>query len=302
MAIAAHCPMATVPRDASSVIIVNSESERALLIRRHANLSFAGGTWVFPGGKLEPSDSSAETLVKLGLADELPSTAAERAARHTSLGFIVAACRETYEETGIVLAHRPNGEFCDAALADSLQRYRADVSRDSGSFASLLADHGLSIDPARFLMWSHWITPSLVPKRFDTRFFVARMPPGQTVRCDSAEATELHWLDLRMNGLPEESFIHAPPTRFSLGNLALSLRKHGSVERLMQLEAARAVVPMMPKMVRIDGQIIALMPWDADYQSAPGEGIPPDAQIPAPYLQFPSRAVPPQHLSGMPAG
>jgi 8-oxo-dGTP pyrophosphatase MutT (NUDIX family) len=294
--------MAALPRDASSVIIVRSESEQALLIRRHANLSFAGGTWVFPGGKLEPSDTSPETLGKFGLADELARAAAQRAAREMSLGLVVAACRETFEETGIVLAHRPNGEFCDAALADSLQPYRADVSSDSGSFAPLLVEHGLSIDPARFVMWSHWITPSLVPKRFDTRFFLARMPPGQTVRCDSAEATELHWLDLRMSGgLPEESFIQAPPTRCSLGDLALSLRKHGSIERLMQLEAGRAVVAMMPKMVRIDGQTMVLMPWDADYQSAPGEGIPPDAQIPAPYRQFPSRVVPPQHLSGMPA-
>jgi hypothetical protein len=55
-------------------------------------------------------------------------------------------------------------------------------------------------------------------------------------------------------------------------------------------------------MLRIDGQTVALMPWDADYRSAPGEGIPPDTQIPDMYLQFPSRVVPPQHLNGMPAG
>jgi len=297
--------MAAIPRDASSVILMRSggEGEQALLIRRHASLAFAGGTWVFPGGKLEPSDASPETLKALGLADEYPGIAAGRAEHEKSRGLIVAACRETFEETGIVLAHHANGDFCDAILADSLQPFRADVSRDAGFFPSLLADHGLGIDPARLITWSHWITPSLVPKRFDTRFFVTPMPPGQIVRCDSAEATEFLWLDLRMrDGLPEESLVHAPPTRFSLADLALSLRKHGSVDRLMQSEAARVVVPMMPKMLRVDGRITVLMPWDTDYQSAPGEGVPHATHIPAQYLLFPSRVVPPRHISGMPAG
>jgi 8-oxo-dGTP pyrophosphatase MutT (NUDIX family) len=292
--------MAAIARDASSVIILRSEPQQALLIRRHESLAFAGGTWVFPGGKVEPSDGAAETLKELGLAQEVARPPAEQAAHETHLGYIVAACRETFEETGIVLAHRRRGEFCDAALADSLQRFRADVSRDSGSFPRLLAEHGLRIDPARFVKWSHWITPSLAPKRFDTRFFLAVMPPDQTVRCDSAEATELLWLDLEVDGLPEESLIQAPPTRFSLGDLALGLRKYGSVDRLMRVEADREVVPMMPKIVRIDGQPIVLMPWDADYQQAPGEGIPPDARVPPAYLKFPSRVIPPQHLRGMP--
>jgi 8-oxo-dGTP pyrophosphatase MutT (NUDIX family) len=301
----AHCRMSAIPRDAASVILVrrSGEGEQALLIRRHASLAFAGGTWVFPGGKLEPSDASAETQEKLGLAGAALGAAGEPAEHAKVTGLIVAACRETFEETGVVLAHRPNAEFCDASSADAMQRSRADISRDPGLFAGLLADHGLVIDPARLIRWSHWITPSIVPKRFDTRFFVALMPPGQTVRCDSAEATELLWFDLRgSDGQPQETLIPAPPTRFSLADLALSLRKYGTVERLMQSEAERLVVPMMPKMLRLDGRMTALMPWDRDYQSSPGDGIPADTRIPAQYLQLPSRVVPSAGVSGMPAG
>ncbi len=281
----------SVPRDSSSVIIVRTgATDEALLIRRHADLAFAGGAWVFPGGKFEPPDASAETLEKLGLANE------------PAPGLKVTACRETFEETGIVLAGRLDGEPCDAALADSLQHYRAEVSKDAGLFASMLIDHGLTIDPKRLIFWAHWITPSLVPRRFDTRFFAALMPPGQTVRCDSAEATELKWLDLRAGGgLPDESFVQAPPTRFSLGDLALCLREHGCMDRLIQAESARHVAPMIPKMFKIDGRLTVLLPWDPDYASAPGEGISPDAPIPANYRQFPSRILPPQ-MSGMPTG
>jgi 8-oxo-dGTP pyrophosphatase MutT (NUDIX family) len=296
--------MSTIPRDAASVILIrhSSSGEQALLIRRDAGLEFAGGSWVFPGGKLEPSDSAVESLLKLGLAYEAARGAGDPAMNAQTLGLAVAACRETFEETGIVLAHRANGTPCGAKLADSLQSFRPDVSRDSRLFPKLLADNGLLIDRSRLIMWSHWITPSIAPKRFDTRFFVAAMPPGQCAQCESAEATELLWLDLRTgNDLPEVSLIPAPPTRFSLGDLALSLRRHGNVDRLMQLEAARHVVPMMAKILRVNGQLTALMPWDPEYHSSPGEGIPPDTQIPVHYLKFPSRVSASAPMSRMPA-
>jgi 8-oxo-dGTP pyrophosphatase MutT (NUDIX family) len=280
------CMAAPIPRDASSVIIVRSGAEgaQALLIRRDAKLAFAGGAWVFPGGKLEPADGSEE-----------PATDDRGSA------LIVAACRETFEETGIVLACHENGDFCAADLADELQRFRADVSQNAGLFASVLVAHGLTIVPERLILWSHWITPSIVPKRFDTRFFVSSMPPGQIVRCESAEAAEFRWLDLPLHGgMPDESLVQAPPTRFSLGDLALALHQRGSLGRLMQAEAARSVVPIMPKMLRIDGRMTALMPWDPEYQAAPGEGVPADAEIPPQYLQFPSRIVPNLRISGMP--
>ena len=100
--------MASIPRDSSSVIIVRGGgADEALLIRRHADLAFAGGAWVFPGGKFEPSDASPETLEKLGLADE------------PAAGLMVTACRETFEESGIVLAVTCDGEPCgDCACED----------------------------------------------------------------------------------------------------------------------------------------------------------------------------------------
>jgi 8-oxo-dGTP pyrophosphatase MutT (NUDIX family) len=284
--------MAVIPRDSSSAILVNDrEGERVLLIRRHADLAFAGGAWVFPGGKLEVPDASADAVRRLGLA----GAPAEFAA------LIVCACRETFEETGIVLARRPNGAFCDPSLADSLQPSRAAVSRDPGSFASLLVDHDLTIDVARLLFWSRWITPSSAPKRFDTRFFVGEMPPDQTVRCDSAEATELLWLDLpRDGGLPDESIIQAPPTRFSVADLTFCLRKHGSLARLTRCEARREVVPIMPKVLRSGEEPMVLLPWDLDYAAAPGEGTP-NTHMLAQYFDFPSRVKPPKFLGGVSA-
>jgi 8-oxo-dGTP pyrophosphatase MutT (NUDIX family) len=245
---------------------------------------------VFPGGKLEPADASPDAAQKLGLAEVTPADAS----------FLVAACRETFEETGVVLANAAGKAFCDPQLAHALQPLRAEISQDPAAFPTRLAERGLALDPARFLFWAHWITPSMVPRRFNTRFFVTMMPPDQIVHCDSAEATELLWLDLRAgSGLPEESLIQAPPTRFSLADLAFCLRKHGNLERLVQLEAARRVVPIMPKMLRTEGKIEVLMPWDPGYSAAPGEGTSSADLLPQ-YRTFPSRVQPPTFIKGLP--
>jgi hypothetical protein len=128
------------------------------------------------------------------------------------------------------------------------------------------------------------------------------MPPDQTVRCDSAEATELVWLDLpRDGGLPDESIIQAPPTRFSVGDLAFCMRKHGSLARLMQCEARREIVPIMPKVLRSGEEPMVLLPWDPDYAAAPGEGTL-NAQALGQYRDFPSRLKPPKFLGARPAG
>jgi hypothetical protein len=160
-------------------------------------------------------------------------------------------------------------------------------------FRDLLFEHGLVIDPARLIPWSHWITPSLAPKRFDTRFFVALMPPAQSARCDSVEATEILWLDLRAaDVIPDASPRLAPPTRISLAELKAALREHGNAQRLMQLEAQRDVMPILPKLLREDGHVTVLLPWDPQYAATPGDGVPVDARCAARYIAFPSRLRP----------
>jgi hypothetical protein len=118
------------------------------------------------------------------------------------------------------------------------------------------------------------------------------MPPDQVAQCDSGEITELLWLDLRSFGdLPDESTLSAPPTRFSLADLAGRLSEHGSVKRLLTMEAHRYVPPMIPKVTRVDGQATAVLPWDSSYRSLPGDGTPSDVVIPERFLGFPSRVL-----------
>jgi 8-oxo-dGTP pyrophosphatase MutT (NUDIX family) len=259
------------------------------LIRRHADLAF-GGSWVFPGGKLEAVDGSADTLTRLGVEGARPEIAP----------LLVGACRETFEETGIVLARHANRQFCDPHLAESLQEHRTEVSQDPSRFVSLMVEHDLKLDASSLLYWSHWITPSVMPKRFDTRFFLSEMPPNQSVRCDSAEATDHMWFDLARDGLlPDESVVTAPPTRYSLGDLGRTLNEHKSLDELMRHEATRVVYPVMPKILRNGKESRILLPWDSEYPEAPGEGT---SEIPPKYVAFPSRLESPKFLAARPPG
>ncbi len=283
--------MTAIPLDSASVILVRSDEDgqRALLVRRGTSLVFAGGTLVFPGGKLEAADGSAKALGLLRF--QPPAALAMLEVLGLPLALAVAACREAFEETGIVLARRADGVLCDASLAQRLQPHRARVLEDPSFFPALLADHELIIDLADLMPWAHWITPSLLPKRFDTLFFLASMPPGQEPNCNQTEATETVWLNLAAGTpLPDERLLLATPTRYALGDLTLSLSKHGTLGRLMQLEETRQIAPITPKIVNIDGKAWTVLPWDPEYLASPGEGVaPPDAWVSPYYRGFPSR-------------
>ncbi|HKZ72987.1 MAG TPA: hypothetical protein VJ011_02920 [Steroidobacteraceae bacterium] len=256
-----------------------------------------GGAWVFPGGKVESADFSARALARCrDVADReleaLAETSGRMLSREMALGLYVAACRETFEETGVLLARYANGEPCDGRTAARLRSRRGAVCRDASLFTQLLEEQDLVIEPACFVYWAHWITPSAAPQRFDARFFAVSMPADQLAQCDSAETSELSWLDLRSFGeLPAESFISAPPTRFSLADVAARLREHGNLERTLTLERHRCVPPIVPKMTQIDGKATAVLPWDASYASLPGEGTPSQLAMPERYLDLPSRVI-----------
>lgn len=299
--------MTAIPREAATVILVRDHSEgaQALLIRRHADIAFAGGSWVFPGGKLETADRSPAVYpsnLPEQMTKSLSGGAADSSVEDEMAGFLVAACRETFEETGVLLARHADGEPCTAQLADDLQSSRAEVCEDPARFAALMEEKGLVVDAGHFIFWSHWITPSMAPKRFDTRFLVAPMPPDQSAKSDTAESSEILWLDLlgfdEKNG---ESLLPAPPTRYSLANLAAALREHGSLDQLMRAESERSVAPITPKMIRVEKRFMVLMPWDTEYPSTPGEGTVPDAEVSAQYHRFPSRVVPSNKIPGMPS-
>jgi 8-oxo-dGTP pyrophosphatase MutT (NUDIX family) len=266
-----------------------------LLTRRHENMSFMGGMWVFPGGTQCPADLSAQSLAsipeparlqchRLLDLDDNPLPAA------TCMGLAIAAIRETFEESGVLLATTADGHHCDdEKLARLHQRRHAIVSQPE-LFATSLQEEHLQLDVRRLVYWSHWITPSVVPKRFDTRFFLASMPPDQVAAVDAIEATDMRWMTpaALIAAAHDGTMTVSRPTLYNLMELDASVRQHVSLNAILRAEAQREVVPVLPKVVKTEQRMI-VMPWDTEYHSFPGSGVSQHKLYPQRLLSLPSR-------------
>lgn len=276
-------------RAAATVLLLRETAGalEVLMVRRHAAIAFMGGMWVFPGGRLDEADAAPDARRRL------PAGAAARMARLRSadggllaedaaLALHVAACRETFEEAGVLLARDASGEPCAPGRVAALQERRCVVERDSGAFLKLLEAEDLYLDVGALVYWSHWITPSFEPKRYDTRFFAIRVPAGQEVSADLSETTEAAWV--RPAGVHEAiergEMRIVPPTLYTLEDLADSHAAHGGLDAMLVAEHGRATPPVMPRIEAGAEGVRVVMPWDPGYAAISGEGLQPAEGFP----------------------
>ena len=183
-------------RPAASVLVLRDgpRGVEVLLMRRpeRGDNDFRSGACVFPGGVLDAADHDAWRWC-LGQDDAQAS--ARLGLRDGGLNYFVAALRECFEEVGLLFVCRPDGSPADlAAHADALRDWRHRLHRGQASMAALCEAFDWRLDLREMAYFSHWLTPVLRPKRFDTRFFVRLAPPAQEALPDMGEALELLWL------------------------------------------------------------------------------------------------------------
>jgi 8-oxo-dGTP pyrophosphatase MutT (NUDIX family) len=147
-----------------------------------------------------------------------------------------------------------------------------------GGARELLEEAAVQVAPSSLVPLSHWITPSSEPKRFDARFFVARMPPGQTARHDTVEAVDHLWATVPelLARYRAKQLKLAPPTLRNLEDLA----PFGDADAALAWARARVIVPILPKLVPLGETLAIVLPWDREYASLPGEGQPIDPAHP----------------------
>jgi 8-oxo-dGTP pyrophosphatase MutT (NUDIX family) len=251
-----------------------------LLTRRHEQMAFMGGMWVFPGGTLCPADTSSAALALIAGPEksgcerfvDLQGQSLPQALR---LGLAIAACRETFEETGVLLAKTADGHDVGVELLARMHERRRAIVSQPELFATFLQEEHLRIDTESLLYWAHWITPTAVPKRLDTRFFVARLPPEQVPVIDEIEATEMIWMTPAslIAAARDDAMTLSPPTLFTLMELDASVRHHVSLDAMFAAEAQRDIVAVLPKIVRGEHREI-VMPWDPEYHKLSGSTAP----------------------------
>jgi 8-oxo-dGTP pyrophosphatase MutT (NUDIX family) len=245
---------AAAPRDASTVILLRDSPQGLLvyLLRRVSSMKFAPGAYVFPGGSVDRRDGD------LAVAWSGPSPAewgeAFGATETLARELVCAAVRETFEESGVLLAGPAPDAIVPDTSGDDWEVDRQALLDRSQSLAELLARRGLVLRGDLMRPWAHWITPEIEERRYDTRFFVAALPDGQRTRDVSTESDRVTWVRpgdavaaARRGEMPM-----LPPTLVTLTELAA----YDSVADV--LAAGRSVRPRLPE-ARVTGDGVFLI-------------------------------------------
>jgi glyoxylase-like metal-dependent hydrolase (beta-lactamase superfamily II)/8-oxo-dGTP pyrophosphatase MutT (NUDIX family) len=257
-----------------------------LLLRRIQRVDDrSSGAFVFPGGTLDPADAALHACC-VGLDD---GQASQRLALDSGgLDYYVAAIRECFEEAGLLYAVDPSGQLVSLPGENGdNDALRAALRHGHVAMPAVCEQLGVKLAPGRLAYLSHWLTPPGLPKRFDTRFFVAEAPPAQTATFDRLETLELRWLRPEDALAAGEEAVPLPnPTRYTLqgmrgfasaGAFLEHVRALQRIERIMPRiglgsRGARPVMPHEPSFA----EIARLDPEGREppsYELAPGRPV-----------------------------
>jgi 8-oxo-dGTP pyrophosphatase MutT (NUDIX family) len=239
----------------ATVVLLRDAADEleVFLLRRHGQSDVLGGAYVFPGGKVDPEDAEWADRLDRSAHDLHAALGEPELAPEQAAGLFVTAIREVFEETGLL--------FADVTPAQAREAWAA--LREGRGFDELFAPLGLRLLAGALHPWSRWITPTLssvVRKRFDTRFFVAAVPPGQEPTHDEHEATESLWLTpgAALRQYWDGAIELAPPQIMSLTHLA----RHRSVASVFAAADARPPPCIRPEPRDADGLRVLCYPGD----------------------------------------
>jgi 8-oxo-dGTP pyrophosphatase MutT (NUDIX family) len=220
-----------------------------------------GGAYVFPGGKLDGADQAPELRPHLAgrTAEGCARALAESEDPDRALGLFVAAARETFEEAGVLLGKLDGGGSPDPERLGEARRRLI----EGAPFARILQERGALLRLDWLVAQARWITPQAEPKRFDTRFFLARVPEGQTPDFDRQETTDAAWMSpVQALERQRSGQIQLPPP--TLRTLEL-LSEHHSSEHALQAVASRPPPRVCPVLLQDEERVTLCLPGDAEH-------------------------------------
>jgi 8-oxo-dGTP pyrophosphatase MutT (NUDIX family) len=269
-------------RDAATVMLIrdaideqNVPAVEVCMLRRNLASEFVAGVYVFPGGSVDPDDRGpeAEALCR-GRTD---AEASEILGIDSGgLAFWVAALRECFEEAGVMVARNrdnshPDGatllDTTDPGTAERFAAHRDAVNEGSTRLLDVCRQEDLVLAADAVHYVSHWITPEVAPRRYDTRFFITAAPPGQVARHDDTETIATIWVRpgdaLARHAAGDIELL--PPTIANLKNIE-PYRSTGEV--MAWAQTVTDVPAVLPIVLIEDGHLLVLRPGDLGYEEA----------------------------------
>jgi 8-oxo-dGTP pyrophosphatase MutT (NUDIX family) len=251
-------------RDAATIVLMRDGAAglEAYLLRRVPTMAFAAGMHVFPGGRVDPADTTAHARwFGPRPQDWSELLKADAALTHA---LVCAAVRETFEESGVLLAGAGTDDIADVSSAE-WEADRLALINHRQSLSGLLDQRGLGLRADLLRPWAHWITPEAESRRYDTRFFVAALPAGQVTRDVGGEADATMWLTpgqaLERHGRGELEML--PPTITTLTELG----QYATTDEVMAAATDRDIAPVLPKILITGDELEFLLPHEEGYAS-----------------------------------
>jgi 8-oxo-dGTP pyrophosphatase MutT (NUDIX family) len=247
------------PRNAATVALLRRgvSGAEVYLLRRHAGMAFVPGMHVFPGGGVDPRDDDAA----VAWVGPPPGVWAGQLGVDAALAraLVCAAVRETFEESGVLLAGPDESSVVADTTGDDWESDRAALESRELSLTELLRRRGLALRSDLLGAWSAWLTPDFEPRRYRTWFFVAELPPGQRARDVSTESDQVTWMGLAeaVAGADAGELAMLPPTYLT----CLELASYDGPEAAMAGSAGRRVEMYMPELVDDDEPTLSTPPW-----------------------------------------
>jgi 8-oxo-dGTP pyrophosphatase MutT (NUDIX family) len=232
------------PRNAATVILMRPSDQGPELyyLRRQVSMDFAGGMCVYPGGGVDQRDFDAT----VAWAGPPPAAWAARLGcdEETARALVCAAVRETFEESGVLLAGTSATNVVADTTADDWEADRVALESRELSMTDFLNRRGLVLRTDLLGVWDAWLTPVFEPKRFRTWFFVAALPTGQITRDVSSESSSVDWIPARVAAEQADSGELAlmPPTYLT----SMEVGEHDSPEEVLAVAASRSVEMFTP--------------------------------------------------------
>ena len=265
----------SLPRDAATIILTRDGDRGGMevfLMRRHRDQAFMGGAFVFPGGGIDPGDSDpelAECIVETTAAQARDRLQEPGISASLALGLYMTAIRETFEEAGVLLAYGEAGRLLQFGSPEASARYaeaRLAVYNKELSLNALARREKIRFACDLLMPYAHWITPTIEKKRFNTRFFIARVPDDQIPLHDSIEMTKSLWMSpaAALSAYRERRILLMPPTLKTLEELSL----FDKTADVFRFTAERRIHPIMPQACKIEDIPTLLLPHDPDYPLA----------------------------------
>jgi 8-oxo-dGTP pyrophosphatase MutT (NUDIX family) len=247
-------------RPSASVILVRDGPDglECFMVRRHARSPFMPNAYVFPGGTVRADDLSVAADSGVPLANALSARSDTPVDAAQAAALYVCAVRELFEEAGVLLVRDASNHLLGVAesetpLQEQLASTRLALQAGEESIGGVLDRYGWRPAFDLLVPFSHWITPKALAARFDTRFFVAALPAGQSALHDTIETTEGLWL------APMQVLDGDYHTVYATAQHLRRLLPHGSVDRLLSFARTKDIRMVSPDVVETDEGLRALI-------------------------------------------